>query len=163
MVLENVCAVLVLPSPPNNCFANDWYWRRICGVPFLMRNVFNLQRVGLNFLLIYSNENNAKLYKQLCEEKKIFIKLIWTTDVSEVTRLTKNYSILVLNGGALYTKQEIQSGRNFSVNSSESSTKFLERNASGFFVHFSSLPNPGSPIKVAKSRGGSGAPGIQRR
>ena len=127
MVLENICTVLVLPSPPNNCFANDWYWRRICGVPFLMRNVFNLQRIGLNSLVIYSNENNSELYKRLCEEKNISLKLSWVTDVTEVTKLTNNYSILILNGGALYTKQEIQSGMNSLANSNESSTQFLER------------------------------------
>ena len=126
-VLENVCTVLVLPSPPNNCSANDWYWRRICGVPFLMRNVFNLQRIGLNSLVIYSNENNPELYKRLCEEKNISLKLSWVTDVTEVTKLTNDYSILILNGGALYTKQEIQSGMNSLANSNESSTQFLER------------------------------------
>ena len=73
-VLENVCVILVLPSPPSDCFADDWYWRRICGVPFLMRNVFNLQRVGLNSLIVYSNENTAELYERLSEEKRISIK-----------------------------------------------------------------------------------------
>ena len=126
-VLENVCTVLVLPSPPSDCFADDWYWRRICGVPFLMRNVFNLQRIGLNSLVIYSNENNPELYKRLCEEKNISLKLSWVTDVTEVTKLTNDYSILILNGGALYTKQEIQSGMNSLANSNESSTQFLER------------------------------------
>ena len=126
-VLENVCTVLVLPSPPSDCFADDWYWRRICGVPFLMRNVFNLQRIGLNSLVIYSNENNPELYKRLCEEKNISLKLSWATDVTEVTKLTNDYSILILNGGALYTKQEIQSGMNSLANGNESSTRFLER------------------------------------
>ena len=114
-VLENVCTVLVLPSPPNNCSANDWYWRRICGVPFLMRNLFNLQRIGLNSLIIYSNENNAELYKRICEEKKISLKLNWTADVTEVTQSTKDCSVLVLNGSALYTKHEIQSCINSSA------------------------------------------------
>ena len=126
-VLENVCAVLVLPSPPNNCSANDWYWRRICGVPFLMRNLFNLQRSGLNSLIIYSNENNAELYKLICEEKNISFKLNWTADVTEVTKLTNDYSILILNGGALYTKHEIQSCTNSSANRNENSIQFLKR------------------------------------
>ena len=126
-VLENVCAVLVLPSPPNNCSANDWYWRRICGVPFLMRNLFNLQRSGLNSLIIYSNENNAELYKLICEEKNISFKLNWTANVAEVTKLTNDYSILILNGGALYTKHEIQSCTNSSANRNENSIQFLKR------------------------------------
>ena len=126
-VWENVCAVLVLPSPPNNCSANDWYWRLICGVPFLMRNLFNLQRSGLNSLIIYSNENNAELYKRICEEKNISFKLNWTANVAEVTKLTNDYSILILNGGALYTKHEIQSCTNSSANRNENSIQFLKR------------------------------------
>ena len=126
-VWENVCAVLVLPSPQNNCSANDWYWRRICGVPFLMRNLFNLQRVGLNSLIIYNNENNAELYKRICEEKNISLKLNWTADATEVTKLTNDYSILILNGGALYSKHEIQSCINSSANRNENSIQFLKR------------------------------------
>ena len=127
MVSKNVCAVLTLPRPPENWSASDWYWEKICGIPFLMRNVFNLQRVGLNSLIIYSNETNAELYKRLCEEKKVSLKLSWTTDVMEVTKSTKDCAVLVLSGGALYTKQEIQSGINSLANSSEGSTQFLER------------------------------------
>ena len=126
-VLDKVFAVLVLPSPPNNCSANDWYWRRICGVPFLMRNLFNLQRIGLNSLIIYSNENNAELYKRICEEKNISFKLNWTENVTEVTKLTNDYSVLILNGGALYTKHEIQSCTNSSANRNENSIQFLKR------------------------------------
>jgi len=127
MVSKNVCAVLTLPRPPENRSASDWYWGGICGIPFLMRNVFNLQRVGLTSLIIYSNENNVELYKRICEEKKVSLKLSWTTDVMEVTKSTKNCAVLVLNGGALYTKQEIESGINSLANSSEGSAQFLER------------------------------------
>jgi hypothetical protein len=92
-----------------------------------MRNVLNLQRVGLNSLIIYSDENNVELYQRLCEEKKIFLKLHWITDVTEVFKSTKNSNVLILSGSVLYTKQEIQTGIDSLESSSESSTQFFER------------------------------------
>ena len=109
---EKVWALLVLPNPPKDCSADDWYWKKICGVPFLLRNVFNLQRAGISSLLIYSNKVSADLYKKLCDEKKISMELRWTTDVTEVTKTTNNRHPLVLSGGALHTKEEIKSGIN---------------------------------------------------
>ena len=74
--LKNVHWVnLDIANPPKNCSTYEWYWRGICGVPFLLRNIFNLQRAGLDSLLIYRNEDNIDLYKRLCEEKKISTKL----------------------------------------------------------------------------------------
>ncbi|MDP7057856.1 MAG: hypothetical protein QF434_05655, partial [Nitrospinaceae bacterium] len=61
-VSRNVCAVLVLPCSPSELSANDWYWKKICGVPLLVRNIINLQRAGLDSLLIYDNVDGAELY-----------------------------------------------------------------------------------------------------
>lgn len=68
-VSGNVCAVLVLPCPFLELSAIDWYWRKICGVPLLVRNIINLQRAGLDSLFIYDDVDGAELYKRLCEEK----------------------------------------------------------------------------------------------
>lgn len=126
-VSQNIYAVLALPRPPENWSINDWYTEKICGVPFLVRNLFNLQRAELNSLIVYSNEDSTELHKRLHEEKKISIKWNWITDVMEVVKSTKDYSVLVLNGGALYTKQEIQAGMNATTNCNEGSIQYLER------------------------------------
>ena len=60
-------------------------------------------------------------------KKKISFKLNWTANVAEVTKLTNDYSVLILNGGALYTKHEIQSCTNSSANRNENSIQFLKR------------------------------------
>ena len=112
-VLENVRAILPLSAPPANWSTIDWHWEKICGIPFLIRNIINIQRAGIDSLTIYSNGDNADLHKMLCKEKKIKIELTFETDITEVVKLTKNGSVLILNRNVLYTKQEIESGMRF--------------------------------------------------
>ena len=126
-VLQNVYAVLALPPPPNNWSINDWYTKKICGVSLLVRNILNLQLAELNSLILYSNKDSTELHKRLGEEKKISIKWDWTTDITEVTKSTKDYYVLILNGSALYTKKEIQSVLNYTTNSNDTFAQFLER------------------------------------
>ena len=108
--LQEVSAVLTLPPAPNNYSTHDWYWRKICGVPLLLRNIFSLQKSGLNSILIYSKKINNHLYKRVFENKKIFIKIAWTEDTKVVTKLTNGYPVIFLSGSALYNEKEIQTG-----------------------------------------------------
>ncbi len=126
---ENVCAVLALPRPPEELSAIDWYWEKICGVPLLVRNIISLQRAGFNSLLIYHNGEGAELYKRLGEEKKISIKLNWITDASEVIKSIENYPVLIFNGAALHSKQEIQSAMDSMTNNIETPLRYIERDA----------------------------------
>jgi len=119
MASENTCVVLPLSRPPSNWSMVDWYWKKICGIPFLLRNIFNLQRSGVNSLIIFSNTENTALHKKLLKVNKLTLKLTFETNITEVVRATKNYPTLILNGGALHTKQEIESGINFTNQSDE--------------------------------------------
>ena len=105
MASENTCVVLPLSRPPSNWSMVDWYWKKICGIPFLLRNIFSLQRSGVNSLIIYSNTENTALHKKLFKENKLTVKLTFETNITEVVRATKNHPTLILNGGALHTKQ----------------------------------------------------------
>ncbi len=113
MASENICVVLTLSRPSSNWSMVDWYWKKICGIPFLLRNIFSLQRSGVNTLIIYSDSENTALRKKLFMENKLTVKLTFKTNITEVVRATKNHPTLILNGGALHTKQEIESGMNF--------------------------------------------------
>ena len=113
MASENICVVLTLSRPSSNWSMVDWYWKKICGIPFLLRNIFSLQRSGVNTLIIYSDSENTALRKKLSKENKLTVKLTFKTNITEVVRATKNHPTLILNGGALHTKQEIESGMNF--------------------------------------------------
>ena len=113
MASENICVVLTLSRPSSNWSMVDWYWKKICGIPFLLRNILSLQRSGVNTLIIFSDSENTALRKKLSMENKLTVKLTFKTNITEVVRATKNHPTLILNGGALHTKQEIESGMNF--------------------------------------------------
>jgi phosphatidylglycerophosphate synthase len=110
VALKKTCAILPLSPPPLNWSKVDWYLKKICGTPFLMRNVLTLQRAGINSIVIYSSENDTELCKRIFEEYKLNIKLTFETDVAALIESTKEFSILVLNSRALYTRHEIEFG-----------------------------------------------------
>ena len=153
-VLETVCAVLPLSPPADNWSTIDWYSKKICGIPFLMRNIINIQRAGINSLIIYSKTDNTALRKRLSQEKKITLKLIFETDISEVIKATKDISVVILNSEALHTKQEIKSGMDFINNSNEelvspinskTSAETLTQITLGNEVTFTQVPDDQNP------------------
>ena len=97
-VSQNICVVLPLPHPPSAWSMINWYWRKICGIPFLLRNIFNLQRSGVESIIIYSDTENVGLYKNICKENKITAKVTLETNVKKVIRATENFPTLILNG-----------------------------------------------------------------
>ena len=126
---KNTCAILPLSPPPLNLPKVDWYFKKICGIPFLLRNVLTLQRAGVNSLIIYSNNNDVELWKQTFEKYKLNIKLIFETDIMVLIEATKEFSVLVLNSGALHTRQEIESGMGLADNNDNLLAQSLERGA----------------------------------
>ena len=146
-VSEKVHAVLPLSPPATNWSTIDWYWKKICGIPFLMRNIINIQRAGIDSLIIYGNTDNTSLYRRLCKEKKITIKLTFETDIEKVIKVTKDYSVLILNSEALHTKKEIESGMSFTNQSNEASAYPIDRETVAETINQITLGNKVSPAQ----------------
>ena len=146
-VSEKVYAVLPLSPPAINWSTIDWYWKKICGIPFLMRNIINIQRAGIDSLIIYDNTDNTSLYRRLCKEKKITIKLTFETDIEKVIKVTKDYSVLILNSETLHTKQEIESGMSFTNQSNEASAYPIDRATVAETINQITLGNKVSPAQ----------------
>ena len=146
-VSEKVYAVLPLSPPATNWSTIDWYWKKICGIPFLMRNIINIQRAGIDSLIIYGNTDNTSLYRRLCKEKKITIKLTFETDVEKVIKVTKDYPVLILNSEALHTKQEIESGMSFTNQSNEALAYPIDRETVAKTINQITLGNKVSPAQ----------------
>ena len=146
-VSEKVHAVLPLSPPATDWSTIDWYWKKICGIPFLMRNIINIQRAGIDSLIIYGNTDNTSLYRRLCKEKKITIKLTFETDIEKVIKVTKDYSVLILNSEALHTKQEIESGMSFTNQSNEASAYPIDRETVAETINQITLGNKVSPAQ----------------
>ena len=146
-VSEKVYAVLPLSPPATNWSTIDWYWKKICGIPFLMRNIINIQRAGIDSLIIYGNTDNTSLYRRLCKEKKITIKLTFETDIEKVIKVTKDYSVLILNSETLHTKQEIESSMSFTNQSNEASAYPIDRETVAETINQITLGNKVSPAQ----------------
>ena len=146
-VSEKVHAVLPLSPPATDWSTIDWYWKKICGIPFLMRNIINIQRAGIDSLIIYGNTDNTSLYRRLCKEKKITIKLTFETDIEKVIKVTKDYSVLILNSETLHTKQEIESGMSFTNQSNEALAYPIDRETVAKTINQITLENKVSPAQ----------------
>jgi len=66
---KNLFAVLVLSDPPSLCKAEDWYWNKIAGVPFLLRNILSIQEGGVKHLILFAGKN-APAIEELCRRAR---------------------------------------------------------------------------------------------
>ena len=61
-------AVLFLRTPPDGVGLSDWYLKKITGVPFLMLNALNLQRGGVQRLIVYYPDLAPQDRQRLCRQ-----------------------------------------------------------------------------------------------
>ncbi len=106
-------AVLFLSSPPIHADFVDWYWRQVAGVPFLLRNILNIQRGGVQRLaLMTGNDSKAadELRHRLNEDPRVTLKLDWLADSGQLAETVAGLGeLLFLDGLALYDKNKIKS------------------------------------------------------
>ncbi len=97
--------------PATDDDAAQWHWRKIAGVPFVLRNMLTIQRSGADCLEIYLGENPRAiedLRQKLLGEPRLRLKweLIGRNFSAEETeKLDKR--VLVLEGDALHEKSEV--------------------------------------------------------
>jgi phosphatidylglycerophosphate synthase len=106
-------AVLFLSPPPNNENPADWYWRRVAGVPFVLRNILNIQRGGVTQLILFAGHDPKsadELRDRILSDPRVTLKLDGVADSLELQRATEaTGKLLFLNGAGLYEKNEIRS------------------------------------------------------
>ena len=106
-------AVLMLSPPPAKADIVDWYWRGIAGVPFLLRNILNIQRGGVEHLVLMTgNDYKAadELHHRLLKDPRVTLKLDCLADSRELARTANGIEdLLLLDGSALYDKKIIKS------------------------------------------------------
>ena len=59
-VADPLCVMLVLDPPPTPWTLADWHLRKIAGVPFLLRNILTVQRLGVKRMVVYLNEEDSE-------------------------------------------------------------------------------------------------------
>lgn len=108
-----VLAVLFLPSPSVNENPVDWYWKRLAGVPFLLRNILNIQRGGVQNLVLFLGDDPkaaAELHRRISQDPRVTLKLHWLSDPNELMQKSNGIGeLLFLEGSATYDKAQIRS------------------------------------------------------
>lgn len=109
-------AVLFLPSPPSNHKALFWYWKKIAGVPFLLRNILNIQRSGIKHLAIFSSNTDTTL-PDVCpliiRDPRVQLKLHWLSNLNQLSAVSKGMgNLLFLDGSVLLERKQLESALN---------------------------------------------------
>jgi|SaaInlStandDraft_7_1057024.scaffolds.fasta_scaffold17170_2 1L-myo-inositol 1-phosphate cytidylyltransferase / CDP-L-myo-inositol myo-inositolphosphotransferase len=74
-------AVLFLPVPPES----GWYLKKIAGVPFLLRNILTLQKLGVEKLFVWAEEpvqEREMLLNSIKTDQRLQLKLNWISKES---------------------------------------------------------------------------------
>jgi len=106
-----VTAVLILAHPPDTILPGEWYQRTLAGVPFLLRNLLNLQKGGVERIVIYSPEPVAPEsdpLPALARDSRIRCEVEWIPDWDSLHEVLRDSSSrLVVNGSALTDSADV--------------------------------------------------------
>lgn len=90
----------------------DWYWKEIAGVPFILRNILNIQRGGIDHLAVYSNKLNDFNKTRLTaidNDPRVHLKLEWISEPKELVKSAKDEgTLIILDGSALHSKVDVE-------------------------------------------------------
>jgi len=108
--------VLVLSNPPSPWKVADWYWKKIAGVPFLLRNILSIQQAGVKRLMLFA-EKNVEMLDELCRrvenDARVRLKLEYHSEPEKlIASAQKDASILFLDGSTLQNKARIEKALN---------------------------------------------------
>ncbi len=101
--IQEHSAILYLPTPPQP----EWYSKKIAGVPFLLRNLFALQKFGIKKLVLWTEEpmdvGLNKFLEEMKAEKRL--ELSWSCERS-LSSFSNESSFLVFCGSTLIDEFE---------------------------------------------------------
>ncbi len=107
---DAVRVVMVLKDPPAPYKLEDWYLKSITGVPFVLLNILNLQRGGVDHLTIFHPGlqvgNHDTWIEQLKMDKRCKLELEVISDRDGLKEALAQCR-WVVNGAALHRKQDI--------------------------------------------------------
>ncbi len=77
--VKKLSGILLLKKPKQGESPLNWYSSKIAGVPFILRNLLTLQRVGVKTLAIFyeeTNEDLTKLFDKILMDTRLSIKIV---------------------------------------------------------------------------------------
>ena len=77
---QKLSGVLFLKKPRQEESPLNWYSSKIAGVPFILRNLLTLQRVGIKNLAVFYEDSNDDLKKSfdiILKDRRLSKKIVW--------------------------------------------------------------------------------------
>jgi phosphatidylglycerophosphate synthase len=106
-------AVLLLSVPAGSEAFVDWHWQKIAGVPFLLRNILNIQRGGVRHLVVMTGGHSdaaKELGQRLLQDPRVTLTLDWPKNSFELAVIaSEKKEVILLDGALLHDKNQIKS------------------------------------------------------
>jgi len=109
---QKLSGVIFLKKPRQGESPLNWYSSKIAGVPFILRNLLTLQRVGIKNLAVFYEDSNDDLKKSfdiILNDRRLSRKIVWIPNILAFKEwVQKNTSpVYIFNGSFLYEKKEL--------------------------------------------------------
>ncbi len=136
-------AVIFLPTPPEP----GWYLKEIAGVPFLLRNILTLQKLGVEKLVVWSDEfahEGEKLLESIKSDQRLKLDLNWI-DKESFSSISDAPSFLIFDGSTLLLNECDSQMVRISADNSKPFPEELVRcidDKEGYFFKSESLEQP---------------------
>ena len=109
---KNLTGILLLKKPGEEENPSHWYSSKIAGVPFILRNLLTLQRVGIKTLAVFyedSNEDLQKSFDKILMDSRLSEKIVWLPNILKLKEWIQNKPspLYIFNGSFLYDKKKL--------------------------------------------------------
>ena len=109
---QKLSGIILLKKPEQGESPSNWYLSKIAGVPFVLRNLLTLQRVGIKTLAIFYEESNDDLQKsfdKILTDTRLSKKIVWIPNILKFKEWVQNnpHPVYIFNGAFLYDKKEL--------------------------------------------------------
>ena len=109
---KNLTGILLLKKPGKEENPLHWYSSKIAGVPFILRNLLTLQRVGIKTLAVFYEDSHADLQKsfdKILMDSRLSEKIVWLPNILKLKEWIQNKPspLYIFNGSFLYDKKKL--------------------------------------------------------
>jgi 1L-myo-inositol 1-phosphate cytidylyltransferase / CDP-L-myo-inositol myo-inositolphosphotransferase len=106
IVFQKNIAILILPHLPES----KRYLKRIAGVPFLLRNILALQKMGIEKLVVWAEESlhgQVEFLASIKTDQRLQVELDWANN-EFISSLPEALLFLIFDGSTLLNEYEDQ-------------------------------------------------------
>lgn len=107
---DNASGVLFLKNPGTVENFVGWYSSKIAGVPFILRNLFTLQRAGIKNLAVFIEDPKGDLEKSfetILKDSRLPKNIPWINSIPQLKEWIQKNPTYIINGSALHNKKEL--------------------------------------------------------